>query len=123
MTTQAEQPVSPAETAASADESLLADAFGNLVLASIGAVSLAGEKTENLLRHLVARGEADVQKARRMLGDLRARRPRLPRPSRPVVAIGTGNLASKADMQALEQRLDALAAQIESLNKGASEGL
>jgi polyhydroxyalkanoate synthesis regulator phasin len=123
MTAEAEQPITPVEVEAGGDESVLVDALGKLALASIGAVSLAEEKAENLLRYLVGRGETDVQKARRMLGDVSTRRPRLRIPSRPRVAFATGNLATRADVQALEQRLDVLAAKLENLSQGPSEGL
>jgi polyhydroxyalkanoate synthesis regulator phasin len=99
------------------------DALGKLALASIGAVSLAQEAAANLLRHLVERGEAERQSAQGILGKLRAARPHLPKPPRPVVAIGTGNLASRADVEALEQRLDALSAHVASINKSPSEGV
>jgi polyhydroxyalkanoate synthesis regulator phasin len=121
MTTEPEPEVKTAEAEASEEESQLADALGKLALASIGAVSLAEEAAENLLRRLVVRGEADWQNAQRTLGKLRTARPRLPRPSRPVLAIGAGDLASKSDVQALEQRLDALSAQVAGLNKRSSD--
>ena len=93
-------------------------ALTKLALASIGAVSLAEEAAENLLRHLVARGETDWDKARAVLGGVR--RPRLRRP-RPILAMRAAALASKADVQALNARLDALSAQIENLSKGPAE--
>jgi polyhydroxyalkanoate synthesis regulator phasin len=104
------------------DESPLADTLGKLGLASIGAVSLALEGAEKLLHRMVERGAADERNARRMLKEFGAKRPRLPRPPRPVIAVGTGNLASKSDIEALEQQVAALSAQIEHLTKGASEG-
>lgn len=120
MTTEPEVLTTPIEAGATQDESQVEGALTKLALASIGAVSLAEEAAENLLRHLVARGETDWNKARGVLA--RVRRPRLPRPPRPVLAIRAGTLASKADVQALNARLDGLSAQIETLSKGPAEG-
>jgi len=107
---------------AGVDESPLADTLGKVGLASIGALSLAVETAEKLLQRLVARGEIDERKARRAFRELRQKRPRLPRPPRPVIAVDTRNLASKADIQALEQQLAALAVRVELLNASAAPG-
>jgi polyhydroxyalkanoate synthesis regulator phasin len=106
---------------AGVDESPLVGALGKLGLASIGAVSLALETAENLLQQLMERGAADERRALRKLKELRASGPHLSRPPRPVITIGGKNLASKADIQALEQQVAALSAQVEHLSKGAPE--
>jgi polyhydroxyalkanoate synthesis regulator phasin len=103
------------------DDTPLADAVGKLGLATIGAVSLALEGVEKLLKRLVERGEVDERNARRMLKELGEKRPHLPTPPRPVVAIGTGSLASKSDIEALEQQVAALSAQVERLSQGSSK--
>jgi polyhydroxyalkanoate synthesis regulator phasin len=110
------------EAGSSTHESQLADALGKLALASIGAVSLAGETAENWLRRFVARGEVEWQNARQHLDKLKSERPHLPRMSRPVVTIGTEKPALKSDLQALEQRLDALSAQLEDMAKQPPQG-
>lgn len=107
---------------AGVDESPLASALGKLGLASIGALSLALESAEKLLQRLVERGEIVERNARRAFKELRQKRPHLPRPPRPVIAVGTGDLASKADIQALEQQVAALAARVDQLNEGAPLG-
>lgn len=104
-------------------ESQLAGAAGKLALASIGAVSLAEETAENVLRRLVARGDAEWQNVQDCLARLRAKRPHLRRPQPAVLTLGPEELASKADIRALELRLDTLSAQLEAMNKSGSEGL
>ncbi len=84
MAIEPEVLATPAQAGASQDESQVEGALTKLALASIGAVSLAEEAAENLLRYLVARGETDWGKARSVLGGVR--RPRLRRP-RPILAI------------------------------------
>lgn len=122
MTTETVETESQARSVveeAGVDESPLASAFGKLGLASIGALSLALESAEKLLQRLVERGEEDERHARRAFKELRKKRPHLPRPPRPVIAVGTGDLASKADIQALEQKVATLAARVDQLNEGA----
>ena len=125
MTTETmrlESQARPVVEEAGVGESPLSTAVGKLGLASIGALSLALESAEKLLQRLVERGEIDERNARRAFRELRHKRPHLPRPSRPVIAVGTGNLASKADIQALEQQVAALTARVEQLNEGAPLG-
>ncbi len=123
MTNELPPEPAPADAETSSQESQLAGAVSKLALASIGAVSLAEETAENLLRRLVARGEQEWQSGQSRLAKLKAERPRLRRPHRPVLTIGTEELASKADIRALEQRLDTLSSQLEALNKSTPEGL
>jgi polyhydroxyalkanoate synthesis regulator phasin len=120
MTSGTETQAAPAETKAVDEGSRLAGALSKLVLASIGAVSLAEETAEKWLHRLAERGESDVQHARGTLSQLRARGPHLPQ--QPVVAIGSENLASKSDMEALKQQVAALSAQVAQLNKRSPGG-
>jgi polyhydroxyalkanoate synthesis regulator phasin len=122
MPTEAESQATLVAEESGDSSSPLVDARGKLGLAAIGAVSLALEAAEKLLRRMVERGEMDERNARRILNELRAKRPHLPRPPRPVIAIDTRKLASKADVEGLEQQVAALTAQVEQLHKGASEG-
>jgi polyhydroxyalkanoate synthesis regulator phasin len=117
MITETEAQAQPAETEAVEAGSALAGALNKLLLASIGAVSLAEETAENVLHRLVERGEIDMRNARRSLNELRARRPHLPRPPRPVIAIGTEHLASKRDIEALQKQVTELSAEVEQLNR------
>jgi polyhydroxyalkanoate synthesis regulator phasin len=121
-TTETENQATPAVEEAGVGGSPLADALGKVGLASIGALSLALESAEKLMKRLVARGEIDERKARRAFRELRQKRPHLPRPPHPMIAVGTGGLASKADIQALDERLVALAARVEHLNEGTLSG-
>ena len=104
-----------------ADASPLVDTLGKVALASIGAVSLTLEAAEKLLKRMMERGAADERNARRMLKDFRPRRPHLPRPHRPVITVGAKNLASKADIQALEQQVAALSARLDHLTTAPPE--
>ncbi len=123
MTAESEMQEVSTETKPLDDGSPLADALGKLVLASIGALSLAEETAENVLHRLVERGALDMQRARGTLNEFRARRPRLPRPPRPVIAIGTEHLASKADIEALQQQVAVLSAEVEQLTKRTPSGV
>jgi polyhydroxyalkanoate synthesis regulator phasin len=120
-TTATENQAKSTAEEAGVDESPLADALGKVGLASIGALSLALETAEKLLKRLVERGEIDERNARRTFRELRRKRPHLPRP-RPVIGVGMANLASKADIQALEGQVAALAARVEHLSEASPVG-
>jgi len=120
MTTQTDVQVVPADTKAVDRGSPLAEALSKLALASIGAVSLAEETAETWLRRLAERGEMDMRHARSTLSGLRARGPHLPQ--QPVVAIGTGHLASQGDIEALRQQVAALSVQVAELSKRTPDG-
>jgi polyhydroxyalkanoate synthesis regulator phasin len=122
MTTESEMHAEPTVTRPVDDRSALAGALSKLVLASIGAMSLANETAEHVLHRLVERGELDVQHARATLDRLRPRRPHLPRPRPPVIAVGTAQLASKADIEALRQQVAALSAAVEDMHSNTPDG-
>ena len=122
MTTGSDMQAVPAEAKKAVDEESrrLGGALSKLVLASIGAVSLAGETAGNWLHSLAERGQADVEHARARVRELRSQRPRLRR--KPVIAVDTENLASKGDMEALKQQVAALSDQLAQLNKQSPGG-
>jgi polyhydroxyalkanoate synthesis regulator phasin len=121
MITEDEVHARPADAAVVDDRPRLPGALSKLVFASIGALSLAEETAGNVLHRLVERGERDMQHARGTVTSLRARR-HLPGTRRPVIAIGTENLASKADIAALEAQIAALSAELARLNQHKTGG-
>ncbi len=92
-----------------------------VMLASIGAVAIAQEEAEDLINKLVERGEIAREEGRKLLDDMMAKRREKARAqfdTRVEQALGRMNIPSKADLKALEKKLDELNRKLDRLAKG-----
>lgn len=98
---------------------LVVSAGGKLVLAAIGAVGLAQDSLEHLLNRMVERGELSQKDARKLVTQLRTKRPNpfsrrmqnmansMPKPD---------DLPTKADIDSLHDEIAELSAKLDRLN-------
>lgn len=98
---------------------LVVSAGGKLVLAAIGAVGLAQDSLEHLLNRMVERGELSQKDARKLVSQLRTKRPNpfsrrmqemanaMPKPD---------DLPTKADINSLHDEIAELSAKLDQLN-------
>lgn len=92
-----------------------------VMLASIGAVAIAQEEAEDLINKLVERGEIAREEGRKLLDDMMAKRREKARAqfdTRVEEVLGRMNIPSKADLKALEKKLDELNRKLDRLAKG-----
>jgi len=91
-----------------------------VLLASIGAVAVAQEEAEDLINKLVDRGEIAREEGRRLVDDMTAKRQAkvlAQFDSRVDAALGRMDVPSKADLQAVEKKLDELNRKLDKLVK------
>jgi len=97
-----------------------------VLLAGIGAIALAEEAIEDLVKRLVERGEIAEQDGRRLLRETRGKMRRRQKEARKTEqqltgqveeAISRPDVASKADVEALIEKIDQLSRKIDSLKK------
>jgi polyhydroxyalkanoate synthesis regulator phasin len=87
-----------------------------ILLAGIGAVSLAQEEINNFLDRLVERGEMAEADARKLVREVTDRRERLEKERRArAVDVNQPAPATRADIEALNARIAELTRQIEEL--------
>ncbi len=104
------------------DRPLIVGAAGKFILAAIGAVGLAQDSLEALLDRMVKRGEISQKDAKKLVNELRAKRPHLRSVAKDVVPPAVEEeLPTKADIQALNDQIAALSAKIDRLNKSKPE--
>ena len=97
----------------------LYEATRMILLAGVGAVSLAQEEMNNFLDRLVERGEMAETDARSLVREVMERREkleseRMARPA-PASAAGAKSSATRADIDSLNARIAELTRQIEEL--------
>jgi polyhydroxyalkanoate synthesis regulator phasin len=91
-----------------------------VLLASIGAVAVAQEEAEDLINKLVDRGEIAREEGRKLVDDMMAKRREKVQAqfdSRVDAALGRMNVPSKADLKAVEKKLDELNQKLDKLVK------
>jgi len=91
-----------------------------VLLASIGAVAVAQEEAEDLINKLVDRGEIAREEGRKLVDDMMAKRREKVQAhfdSRVDAALGRMNVPSKADLMAMEKKLDELNRKLDKLVK------
>jgi polyhydroxyalkanoate synthesis regulator phasin len=91
-----------------------------VVLASIGAVAVAQEEAEELINKLVDRGEIAREEGRRLMDDMVAKRREKTQArfdTRVETALDRMNVPTKADLKAVEKKLDELNAKLDKLVK------
>jgi len=91
-----------------------------VLLASIGAVAVAQEEAEDLINKLVERGEIAREEGRRLVDDMTAKRQAKVTAqfdARVDEALGRMDVPSKADLKAVEKKLDELNRKLDKLVK------
>jgi polyhydroxyalkanoate synthesis regulator phasin len=89
-----------------------------VMLASIGAVAIAQDEAEDLINKLVERGEIAREEGRKLADDMMAKRREKMQAhfdSRVDAALGRMNVPSKADLKAVEKKLDELNQKLDKL--------
>jgi len=95
-----------------------------ILLAGIGAVSLAQDEINNFINRLVERGEMAESDARKLVREVMERREKLERERRREEAKGAsaaGQQITRADLEALNARIAELTRQIEELRRQQGE--
>ncbi|NLG99683.1 MAG: hypothetical protein GX491_20195 [Chloroflexi bacterium] len=101
-----------------------------ILLAGIGAVSLAQDEINNFLNRLVERGEMAESDARKLVREVMERREKLERERREAAfrrreeakgASAAGQQITRADLEALNARIAELTRQIEELRRQQGE--
>ena len=91
-----------------------------VVLASIGAVAVAQEEAEELINKLVERGEIAREEGRRLRDDMVAKRREKTHAqfdARVEAAVDKMSVPTKADLKAVEKKLDELNSKLDKLVK------
>jgi polyhydroxyalkanoate synthesis regulator phasin len=98
----------------------LLDSLRKVVLASIGAVAIAQDEAEDLINKLVERGEIAREEGRKLVDDMMAKRREKVEAqfdSRVESALEKMNVPTKADLKAVEKKLDQLNQKLDKLVK------
>lgn len=88
-----------------------------VLLAAVGAASLAQDEMNGFMDRLVERGEMAEADARKLMREIREKREKLERDRKTHEPAGAGAAATKADIEALTARIADLTRQIEDLKK------
>jgi poly(hydroxyalkanoate) granule-associated protein len=116
----------PKETAAEMDdknESLMFEMLRRVLLATIGAAAIAQEEIEALVDRLVERGEIAEKDAKKLLHEvMEKRKNKTTKVEEDITkniegALNRMNIPSKADIDALSQKIAALSKKIDELKK------
>jgi polyhydroxyalkanoate synthesis regulator phasin len=97
------------------------DSLRKVVLASIGAVAVAQDEAEDLINKLVERGEIAREEGRKLMDDMVAKRREKTQAqfdARIETALDKMNVPTKADLKAVEKKLDELNGKLDKLVKG-----
>jgi polyhydroxyalkanoate synthesis regulator phasin len=98
----------------------LLESLRKVLLASIGAVAVAQDEAEDLINKLVERGEIAREEGRKLVEDMTAKRRQKVEAqfdSRVESALEKMNVPTKADLKAVEKKLDQLNQKLDKLVK------
>lgn len=98
----------------------LLEPLRKVVLASIGAVAIAQEEAEDLINKLVERGEIAREEGRKLMDDMTAKRREKVQAQfdkRVEATLDRMNVPTKADLRAVEKKLDELNKKLDQLVK------
>lgn len=107
-------------------EELLSSQMKRILLAGVGAVVLAQEEFEQMIRKLVQRGELAEQEARKMLKDFVEKRYRQTKDTVHNIEsrlesldtlLGKFSIPTKSQFEELSRKVDVLSSRIEDLSK------
>jgi len=105
------------------DDRPLYEAARRVLLASVGALALAQDEIEDFINKLVDRGEIADKEGFKLVKEIKERRAKNMHKVDDVLsqrmdaALGRMNLPTKADMDALSDKIAALSQKIEELKK------
>ena len=118
MTIEAEKKIAQAQQTVEEQGARISGAAEKLVLASIGAVALAQETVESLLKRMITRGEQLQEDARKRANAYRGKRRLMigPRMREVDTTLNVADLPSKADVLALQDQIAALSAKVDHLS-------
>jgi len=118
MTIEAEKKIAQAQQTVEEQGARISGAAEKLVLASIGAVALAQETVESLLKRMITRGEQFQADARKRANAYRGKRRLMigPRMREVDTTLNVADLPSKADVLALQDQIAALSAKVDHLS-------
>ena len=118
MTIEAEKKIAQAQQTVEEQGARISGAAEKLVLASIGAVALAQETVESLLKRMITRGEQFQADARKRANTYRGKRRLMigPRMREVDTTLNVADLPSKADVLALQDQIAALSAKVDHLS-------
>ena len=111
------------ETTEEATGNPMVAAARKLLLASVGAVSLAQEEIESFINQLVERGEVAERDGRRLLNDVMEKRKNQVKEvegdleGRIEDALSRLNVPTKADIEALGRKITSLTRKVDALKK------
>lgn len=106
----------PEKEQAEKSRGTLYDATRTILMAAVGAASLAQEEMSSFVDRLVERGEMAEADARKLVREIMDRREKMERDRRGGDKK-TAGAASKADIEALTARIAELTRQVEELKK------
>jgi polyhydroxyalkanoate synthesis regulator phasin len=115
--------VKDVEEAAEKETAPLVEAVRKVLLAGIGAVALAQDEAEDFVNKLVERGEIAEKDARKIVRELVDKRKKATKKSaeeldkRVEEMLDRMSVPSKADIQALSDKIAALAQKVDELKK------
>jgi polyhydroxyalkanoate synthesis regulator phasin len=122
MTVGGDNDVQKAQQTAEEERARLSRTIGKLILASIGALTLAQETLEHLLDRMVERGEQVQEAARKRADELRDTRRNLLGAGKPnaKVELDAADVSTKADLRSLQAQVAALSAKVDLLSEAKS---
>lgn len=97
------------------------DTAHKIMLAAIGAASIAQEELDNFVSHLADRGQIAERDARKLAQEMRERRDKIIEERRAEWG-GAHRHASKADVDALNARVAELTRELEELKRSQGQG-
>lgn len=115
----------PEETAAEKEQAAIFDSLRRVLLASIGAVALTKDEMAEFLEKLVARGEIAEQEARKLIAEISEKRKKKAEEAQEMAAerirkvLDRMDIPTRADLDELSKKVEALARKIEALRKTA----
>lgn len=113
----------PDKAAAEKEQAAILDSLRRVLLASIGAVALTKDEIAEFVEKLVARGEIAEQEARKLIAEISEKRKKKTEEAQEMAAerirkvLDRMDIPTRADLDELSRKVEALAKKIEALRK------
>lgn len=113
----------PDKAAAEKEQAAILDSLRRVLLASIGAVALTKDEIAEFVEKLVARGEIAEQEARKLIAEISEKRKKKAEEAQEMAAerirkvLDRMDIPTRADLDELSRKVEALAKKIEALRK------
>jgi polyhydroxyalkanoate synthesis regulator phasin len=114
---------SPEESPSEKEQAAILDSLRRVLLASIGAVALTKDEIAEFVEKLVARGEIAEQEARKLIAEISEKRKKRAEEAQEMAAerirkvLDRMDIPTRADLDELSRKVEALARKIEALRK------